>query len=138
MGGDKVNYPFKVGTPTAEMLLIKTYLNSVVSTPNARYMTIDIGNFYLNTPMVRPEYLRIHISLIPDEVINEYNLRNSATLDGYVYIEVTKGMYGLPQAGLLANELLEERLMVHGYKQSKIIPGLETRHKRHYLHSCRR
>ena len=33
-------------------------------------------------------------------------------------------MYGLPQAGLLANELLEKRLNQNGYFQSKIIPGL--------------
>ena len=41
-----------------------------------------------------------------------------------VCIEVTKGMYGLPQAGLLANELLEQRLNKHGYFQSKLVPGL--------------
>ena len=33
-------------------------------------------------------------------------------------------MYGLPQAGLLANELLEKRLNKNGYKQSKLVPGL--------------
>jgi hypothetical protein len=43
---------------------------------------------------------------------------------GFVYLEVTKGMYGLPQAGLLANELLEKRLNKHGYHQSKFVPGL--------------
>jgi hypothetical protein len=100
MGGDKVNYPFEVGTPTGEMLLVKTHANSVVSTPNARYMTIDISNFYLNTPMVCPEYLKVKLSNIPEEVIDKYNLRDIATQDGYVYIEVTKGMYGLQQAGL--------------------------------------
>ena len=39
-------------------------------------------------------------------------------------MEVSKGMYGLPQAGLLAQELLQERLAQHGYHQSKTIPGL--------------
>ncbi|KAL7478060.1 hypothetical protein ACHAW6_003843 [Cyclotella cf. meneghiniana] len=43
---------------------------------------------------------------------------------GMVYLKVTKGMYGLPQAGLLAYKLLEKRLNKHGYFQSKIIPGL--------------
>ena len=33
-------------------------------------------------------------------------------------------MYGLPQAGLLAQELLEDRLLVHGYHQNQLIPGL--------------
>ena len=124
MGGDKVNYHFEVRTPTVEMLLVKTHLNSVILTPNARYMTIDIGNFYLDTPMIRPEYFHIHILLIPDEVIDEYNLCKITIPDGYIYAEVTKGMYGLPQAGLLANELLEKQLQEHVYKQREIIPGL--------------
>ena len=33
-------------------------------------------------------------------------------------------MYGLPQLGLLANELLEKRLNKHGNRQSKLVPGL--------------
>ncbi len=33
-------------------------------------------------------------------------------------------MYGLPQSGLIANELLEKRLNKHGYRQSKLVPGL--------------
>ena len=32
-------------------------------------------------------------------------------------------MYGLPQAGIIAQQLLEKRLAKHGYYQSKIIPG---------------
>ena len=41
---------------------------------------------------------------------------------GYVYVEVRKGMYGLPQAGNLAQELLEKRLAKHRFEQSKLIP----------------
>ena len=33
-------------------------------------------------------------------------------------------MYSLPQSGLLANELLEQRLNKCGYRQSKLVPGL--------------
>ena len=64
------------------------------------------------------------LSDIPDEIIQEYKLHNIATPEGYIYIEVNKGMYGLPQAGILAQELLEKRLNQHGYYQSKIVPGL--------------
>ena len=35
-------------------------------------------------------------------------------------------MYGLPQSGILAQELLEERLNKHGYFQSKYTPGFWT------------
>jgi hypothetical protein len=33
-------------------------------------------------------------------------------------------MYGLSQAGIIAQELLAKRLTKHGYHLSKIIPGL--------------
>ena len=130
VGGNRINFPGDVATPTAEMLVAKILFNSVVSTKGAKFMTADISNFYLNTPLPRPEYIRLNIKDIPDEIINEYKLRDKATKDGYIYIEVTKGMYGLPQAGLLANKLLEKRLNKNGYYQSKLVPGLWKHEKR--------
>ena len=124
MGGERINYPGEVATPTADMLVAKLLFNSVVSTKNARFMTMDISNFYLMTPLTRPEYIRINLKDIPEEIITEYNLRKTATADGSVYIQANKGMYGLPQSGLLANELLEKRLNKNGYHQSKLVPGL--------------
>jgi acyl carrier protein phosphodiesterase len=44
----------------------------------------------------------------PEEIIKEYRLHKVVDAKGMVYLEVTKGMYGLPQAGLLANEVLEK------------------------------
>ena len=87
-------------------------------------MTMDISNFYLMTPLSRPEYIRIKLSDIPEEIIREYNLRDKATKDGSIYTKANKGIYGLPQSGLLANKLLEKRLNRHGYRQSKLVPGL--------------
>ena len=116
--------PGEVATPTAEMLVAKMLFNSVISTPGAKFMTMDISNFYLQTPLKRKEYIRIKLTDIPDEVIREYNLASIATKDGSIHIEASRGMYGLPQAGLLANELLEKRLNKHGYRQSKLVPGL--------------
>jgi hypothetical protein len=106
------------------MLVAKLLFNSVVSTPGAKFMTMDISNFYLMTPLLRPEYLRIKLTDIPDEIIQEYRLHTLVNAKGFVFVEVTKGMYGLPQAGLLANELLEKRLNKNGYFQSKIVAGL--------------
>jgi len=85
---------------------------------------IDISNFYLMIPLKRPEYIRVKINDVPEEIINEYKLRKKVNKAGMVFIEVTKGMYGLPQVGLLANELLKQRLNKHGYFQSKLVPGL--------------
>ncbi len=123
-GGNLTNYPYEVATPTADMLVAKILLNSVISTRNAKFMTMDISDFYLNTPMKRPEYIRLNIKDIPTEIIAEYNLKNIVDPDGSIYLKVVKGMYGLPQSGLIANELLEQRLNKHGYFQSKLVPGL--------------
>jgi hypothetical protein len=84
------------------------HLNSVISTRGAKYMTVDIKNFYLNTPMVRHVYMRMKMSDIPDKIIAQYILSEKADSDGNDYIEVRKGMYGLPQACILAQKLLEQ------------------------------
>jgi hypothetical protein len=124
VGGDPINYPGAVATPTADMLIAKLLFNSVISTKGARFMTIDISDFYLMTPLKRPEFIRISINDIPEEIIIEYKLREIADSKGMVYIQANHGMYGLPQSGLLANELLEKGLNKRGYRQSKLVPGL--------------
>ena len=63
---------------------------------------LDIKNFYLNTPLSRYEYLRLRLNNFPEDIIAQYKLKDIVTGDDYVYIEVRKCMYGLPQAGLLA------------------------------------
>jgi len=86
-------------------------------------MTIDIKDFYLNTPMARPEFMRLKINDMPENVIEQYKLRERATHNGYVYVQINKEMYGLPHAGIIAQELLEKRLNAAGYRQSTITPG---------------
>ena len=125
-GGDRTNCPFDCGTPTAELIAIKLLLNSVISTPGAKFMTIDISNFYLNIPMDRYEYMRMKLNMFPDDVIEEYNLYVNVEPNGYVYIEVRNDMYGLPQTCLLAQKLLAKRLAKHGYTQSDVTAGLCT------------
>ena len=77
-GGDKIHYPDDVATPTGDLITTKVLLNSVISTPNAKFMTIDMKNFYLNTPMKRYEYIRIKLTDIQQEIINQYNLTSLA------------------------------------------------------------
>ncbi|KAL7475242.1 hypothetical protein ACHAW6_003007, partial [Cyclotella cf. meneghiniana] len=87
---------------------------------------MDISNFYLMTPLLGLEYLQLKLSYIPEEIITKYHLHHITEQDGTLYVLVHLGMYGLTQAGLLANELLENRLNTHGYHQSKLVPGLWT------------
>jgi hypothetical protein len=76
--------------------------------------------------MVRYKYVRIRIEDIPEEIIVKYKLHDKVSSDGHVYVEIQKGMYGLPQAGILAQKLLEKQMNEHGYSQSKAVPGLWT------------
>jgi hypothetical protein len=80
--------------------------NSIISTPGEISMAIDIKNFYLNTPLERYEYMVVLMASLRQEIINEYGLDELA-VDSKVYIEIQKGVYSLPQAGILANELLQ-------------------------------
>ena len=52
-----MDYPGEVATLTADILATKILFNSVISTKRARFMTIDISNFYLMKPLKLP---RIH------------------------------------------------------------------------------
>ena len=123
VGGDRIVCIYDVSTPTADMQTIKLLWNSVLSTPGAKYFTLDISNFYLGTPMERPEYMRMPIKIIPQEIIDKYDL-TTIVEDGWVYIKISKGMYGLPMAGKLANDLLRERLKTAGYDPCEFTPGL--------------
>jgi hypothetical protein len=113
-GGDRVHYPGDAGIPTADLLTVKLLLNSIINTPNTKFMTMDIKDFYLNTPMARYEYMRLRLSDMPEDVIAHYRLNKIAIPEGYIYCEIQKGMYGLPQAGIIAQQLLEERLQKDG------------------------
>ncbi len=115
VGGDRINYPGEVTTPTAEMLVTKMLFYSVISIRGARFMTMDISNFYLMTPLNQSEFIRMKLSDIPDKIINEYKLRDKTAPSGSIYIVANHGMYGLPQSGLITNELLEKKSNEHGY-----------------------
>ena len=51
-------------------------INSVLSRKGAKFITYDIRNYYLVTPLNYPEYVKIKLTDIPQEFIDEYNLHN--------------------------------------------------------------
>ncbi len=97
--------------------------NSVISTKNARYITVDLKLLYVTAPMDRYEYMCMPLKIIPEHIIEQYNLHEKAK-NGYVYMEIRRAMYGLPQAGILANRLLKQCLAKHGYYEVAHTPGL--------------
>ena len=85
-------------------------------------MTMDISNMYLNTKLPEPEYMRIHISLIPDEIIKSYNPTPNAKI--FYYVKIIMAIYGINQSGSLANKYLKANLAKNGYFPMKHTPGL--------------
>ncbi len=88
VGGNRVHYPGHAGTPTANLLTVKLLINSIISTPNAKYMTMDIKDFYLNTPMAHYKYMQLLIANMRNNVIKPYQFTDLATPDGYIYCEI--------------------------------------------------
>jgi hypothetical protein len=125
VGGDQIEYPGDKSTRTAGLTTAKILINSVISTLRAKFLVIDIKNFYLNTPLGRFEYMVINLASLPQETIEKYDLIELSQ-DGKVYIEIQKGMYGLPQAGILANKLLQRNLAKDGYHPTTHTHGLWT------------
>jgi hypothetical protein len=115
VGGDQFEYPGDKSTTTAGLTRAKVLINSVISTQGAKFLVIDINTFYLNTPFERYEYMVINLDPLPQETIEKYDLKKIAQ-DGKVYIEIQKGMYGLHQAGILVNKLLQRNLAKDGYQ----------------------
>jgi hypothetical protein len=123
VGGDRLDYSGNITTSTADITTFKVLINSTLSTEEAAMMMMNIKNYYIDTPLPRFEYMKMLLSHFPEEIIQKYNL-NALAVDDWVYIEIRKGMYGLKQAGLLANQLLQTRLEPFGYYPAHHTPGL--------------
>ena len=141
MGNLITNYTGKISTETAGLELIKMHWNSVLSTNKAKYMTMDISNMYLNTPLDCFEYMRMSLVDIPQEIIDEYNLSDLLTPHGWIYMEIRKALYGLSQSGALAAKKLAADLKPFGYYKYPTTAGLWKHESRitsnHFYISCR-
>ena len=75
---------------------------------------------HLNTVLQSPEYMQIHISMIPDDIWREYGINDDyVDTKGFVYFEITKAIYGLAQSGRLAHDDLKQHLAKYGYYPNK-------------------
>ena len=96
-GGDQLPYDGPLKTPTVDITTVKLHANSTISTKGARYMTGDIKYFYLGTPIKNDEYAKFHRKNIPQEFIDLNNLEHLIDEQGFIYVEIQRGMYGLKQ-----------------------------------------
>jgi hypothetical protein len=93
VGGDRIDYSGDVATSTANKITFKILINSTLSTEDAAMMMMDIKNYYLGTLLPWFEYMKMLLSRFPEKIIQKCNL-NALAVDGWVYIEIRKGMYG--------------------------------------------
>ena len=73
--------------------------------------------------MPKPKYICIKILDIPLEFIDKYKL-TGLDRDRWIYFQICQGCYGLPQAGILANDLLRSHLKAKGFYEEASTPGL--------------
>ena len=85
VGGNLINSPGDVTTPTTDLITSNIIFNSVLSTKNAKFMCADIANLYINNPIDRYYYMKLPLDIIPEKIIQQYNIRNLAH-KGFVYM----------------------------------------------------
>ena len=125
-GGDRLEYPHDPSSQAVSMINAKIHINSTISDAHkgARYMVVDIKNIYLGTPMSYYQYIRVKPEDLPQEIWDDPRYDIHIESDGYIYLEIRKGMYGLKEAGILVFNQLVEKLAPFGYRPMKHTAGL--------------
>ena len=123
-GGNVTDYTGERTAQNAAMSTVKITLNKVVSDDSRIFVTADITDMYLiDNPLERPEYLRISLADMSPWAISHFRVRDYMSVGATsVLAEVTNGLYGLPQAGRLAQAKLRRHLTDEGYIESAITP----------------
>ena len=95
-----------------------------MSTPKEKRVLADIKFFYLNNALPDPEYMKFHISTIPQGIIDEYNLLDIVDNHSFLYVKIVKGMYRLKQASIISHKYLVHHLAPFGYHPARHTPVL--------------
>jgi hypothetical protein len=82
--------------------MAKLLINSTISTPGAMVLGINLTTFYINTPMLSPEYMCLCLDIIPNKIIIHYNLCDIVTPGGPTH------------TGSLATRLVEHHFLPSG------------------------
>ena len=62
-------------------------------------MTMDITDYYLANRLPRTEYMQIHSSVIPEEIIQQYKLRENNLIDDrdFTYVAIDGACMDFPK-----------------------------------------
>lgn len=123
-GGNKQHFNGEKDAQTAALPTVKLQLNSVVS-DDADWMTVDIKDFYptKGNKLDEPEYMWIQLTSLPEDIIAKYNL-HALSVNGKVLVRIDSALYGLRQAGKVAQDRLIKHLAANGYHQCQNTPCL--------------
>ena len=88
VGVNLSDFTGNLSAPTSSVTTAKCVFNSVVSTPGARCILADIKNNYLNNILSDPEFMRIPLKIIPQEIIDTYDLKALVEDQGWIYMRI--------------------------------------------------
>jgi len=135
-GGNVSDYTGDKSAVVADIATVKLLLNKVVSSRGEYKLTVaDLKDFYLGSDLgERKEFMFIRNDQLPEDIIERHKLDSflhmRPTFGHGVLVRCDKTIYGLPQAGLIAQKRLNKLLAEHGYHTCENTPGLyhhETR-----------
>jgi hypothetical protein len=67
--------------------------------------------------------MKMPLSLFPSWIVEQYDLKTHAK-NGWIHLEMRRAVWGLPQAGILANKRLQSKLTPFGYHECINTPSL--------------
>ena len=70
VSGNRLDYFGEISIGTKSLETAKILINSVLLTKNAKFMALDISNFYIQNDLEDYQYIWFHISMIPQEITN--------------------------------------------------------------------
>ena len=125
MGGDRINIDMDCGTHPVNFLTVKLFFNSIILTPGAKSLGLDLKYSYLHTPMDCPQFLQMKINNFPDDVIDHCDLCEKEDKHDFLFIRVEQGMYGLSHVGIISQSYFKNalRLPLSGVKSSHTYQG---------------
>ncbi len=121
--GNLVSYEGELSVRTADINTAKINWNSLISTKKSKIHVPGYNFFYLTAALEYYEYMKIPLALFPPWIVEQYDLSNHY-MDGWVHLEMRRAVWGLPQAGNLANKKLRQKLAPFGYHKCIDTPGL--------------
>ena len=67
MGGGCLEFDGVTATYCTYLLTTKVLMNSTISTPGTKFMTMGLKDFYCGTAMARYEYMKLALACTPEK-----------------------------------------------------------------------